>query len=668
MKAYALQLSLAFSFLLGPCLADVQPYSNSAEYDKGDYGRWVTQTFLSSQVIAPVLNVRKPFTECDDGSYLFVAPRGGGVAKATPMILDAAGSLVWAAEQHYGNVYNLMVQEYHGEPYLTFWAGDDAVGGHGVGNYYMLDRHYELYRKLAGANGLGADLHCFTITAESTSLSTLYEKVEKDLSGVNQQRAKGWVWESIFQEVDIETGEVIFQWRASEHVNIAESYTVLNEATEKAPWDFFHINMIEKDAAGNYLVSSRHLRSVLYVSGTTGKVLWQLGGRGNSFEDLSGGAATRFIGQHDAHWGNADQSVITLFDNGADWGGDYEKGSTGMRVEVDLEKMTARLDLKLQHPDRIISASQGSYQTLPSGNILLGYGFNGAMAEFSPNGTLLCDAYFGPSSRFTQGDVQSYRDLKFNWTAFPKTTPNLVWVDGSLYVSWNGATEVKGWLFEDSYTSKQNWRQYDLAARAGFETKLSFGGGRPIRRYVRVVAMDHAGEHLGASLVLDLGSVATDWESEAAQLDAGAGSAGKTEQDEHHNTAHAEDGSAGDKDDQTSELRKEVEDIQMLLVLAFLALVSGLLVVWMAFSCRRRRNMFGWNSVPQDDEEVAMDKMELGSGEGGSFWQRLHPRLESAQGRLRDGVHRLLRPKSSRATDRDIGEGMRSDVELPDVH
>lgn len=31
-----------------------------------------------------------------------------------------------------------MVQKYKDSNYLTFWAGNDAVGGHGAGAYYMV--------------------------------------------------------------------------------------------------------------------------------------------------------------------------------------------------------------------------------------------------------------------------------------------------------------------------------------------------------------------------------------------------------------------------------------------------------------------------------------------------------------------------------------------------
>jgi hypothetical protein len=35
-------------------------------------------------------------------------------------------------------MYNLQAQEYKGNKYITFWAGNDAVGGHGAGKYYMV--------------------------------------------------------------------------------------------------------------------------------------------------------------------------------------------------------------------------------------------------------------------------------------------------------------------------------------------------------------------------------------------------------------------------------------------------------------------------------------------------------------------------------------------------
>ncbi len=50
--------------------------------------------------------------------------------------------------------------------------------------------------------------------------------------------------------------ELVFSWNASEHVALNETYnTIADVGTEAAPFDYFHINSVEKDANGDYLVS-----------------------------------------------------------------------------------------------------------------------------------------------------------------------------------------------------------------------------------------------------------------------------------------------------------------------------------------------------------------------------------------------------------------------------
>lgn len=73
------------------CLADQTPFYSDSAYNSGKLGKYVTQTFLSNPQVTqvPIVNFEKPFTNCDDGSFLFVAPRGV-VARSTPMILDVA--------------------------------------------------------------------------------------------------------------------------------------------------------------------------------------------------------------------------------------------------------------------------------------------------------------------------------------------------------------------------------------------------------------------------------------------------------------------------------------------------------------------------------------------------------------------------------------------------
>lgn len=55
-------------------------------------------------------------------------------------------------------------------------------------------------------------------------------------------------------------GKKVFEWNPVDHVNISESLNPLAGAglNSSVPWDFFHMNAIEKDSKGNLLISSRH--------------------------------------------------------------------------------------------------------------------------------------------------------------------------------------------------------------------------------------------------------------------------------------------------------------------------------------------------------------------------------------------------------------------------
>ncbi|KAK4506138.1 hypothetical protein PRZ48_004103 [Zasmidium cellare] len=573
-----MSLLVLFTAFLSICLADITPFYANDKYNKGDYGKYATQTFKSNPEVTavPVVNFMKPFTNCDDGSYLFVAPRGA-VAPSTPMILDMRGSPVWASTKRYGQVYNLQVQTYKGKEYLTFWGGNDAVGGHGIGEYFMLDQHYNEQYRIHAANDLGADLHVFTITEQDTALISIYQKIVADVSSVDANRGTAWIWDSVFQELDIETGELVFQWRASTHIPVQNSFTDMNKATEEDPWDVYHINSVEKDEKGNYLVSIRFLRAILYISGETGKVLWQLGGAANSFHDLSDGQATTLIGQHDAHWWKEEgRAFVTVFDNQGDWYHSGDPQSKGKRIEVDLNEMTARLDQSFTDPFINI---RRSYQTLPNGNVVLGWGFNGVVSEFSPDGQLLCDAYMQPSSTFGSGDVQSYRNLKFNWIGFPDTKPSLLLEGSKLYISWNGATEVATWLLlgsdehagdyatgapvqaEHEDPKKRSIEDALLMPKQGFETEYQIYKDDGLRRYVRVVGLDREGTPLGTSNVVDIGNLATEYDEDGGQYD--------EEEEEGHDDDHAY-------------LEKEVDDLEIVIGFGVLAILSALLILFLA--------------------------------------------------------------------------------------
>ena len=163
-----------------------------------------------------------------------------------------------------------------------------------------------------------ADAHELYLTPECTAVITVFEPQAYNLTtyGVDN----GWIMESYFQEIEPTTNALLFEWQASDHVNINDTpWTPTTRGhltnTSKESWDFFHINSIEKDHRGNYLISSRHMSSVYHINGETGDIQWTLGGRGDDSTDLSDDRATDFAFQHQARWKSPDLDSICLFDD-----------------------------------------------------------------------------------------------------------------------------------------------------------------------------------------------------------------------------------------------------------------------------------------------------------------------------------------------------------------
>ncbi|RYC65571.1 hypothetical protein CHU98_g614, partial [Xylaria longipes] len=293
-------------------------FSSTYLYELGFYGLYPTTSFKSCEFTPPRLNFpRWDEQKCDDGYYL-IAQKGKIVSDPGPTIFDSRGELVWA-DDSYGVVFNLQAQTYKGEKYLTFWSSPDGSShGYGRGTYYMLDSSYELFRKFEPAGeGLKGDLHEFQITEHGTALVTIYNPVPADLTPVGGPE-QGWALDSMVQEIDIDTGELLFEWSAIEHVALSDGVRYFagedDGTTPETAFDFFHVNSADVDSEGNYIISGRHTSSVMCIS-PKGETLWTLGGISNNFYDLSDGHATDFMYQHHAQLHA--NSTLSIFDNAA---------------------------------------------------------------------------------------------------------------------------------------------------------------------------------------------------------------------------------------------------------------------------------------------------------------------------------------------------------------
>jgi hypothetical protein len=297
--------------------------------------------------------------------------------------------------------------------------------------------------------------------------------------------------QGIIQELDIETGEVLFEWKSIEHVGLEETY--VTPAEDHYPGiDYFHLNSIDVDHDDNLLVSARETSTVYKIDRNSGEIIWRLGGKNSDFEMAEG---TRFAFQHDAR--RLPDGTVSIFDNGNTvFHNNLPEAieeSRAIVLELDEGRMRAKLVREYTHPDEQHADAAGNTQVLENGNVFVGWGRALAISEFSEDGELLFDLRLPPENR-------SYRAFRFPWSAKLSDQPAAVAERTSeeevrVYTSWNGATEVGSW---EALAGRRPGRLESLGEvpRDGFETAMLVRTSEP---YVAVRAKDRSGGVLGAS-------------------------------------------------------------------------------------------------------------------------------------------------------------------------
>jgi hypothetical protein len=427
--------------------------------------------------------------------YWFLTAGTNVAAPAGPVILDAHGKPVWFKSLPRGwYAFDLKAQTYRGQPVLTWWQGTILGEGHAV----IMDSAYREIATVHAGNGHQVDPHEFLITPEGTALITASPTtVTTDLRSVGGS-AHGQVADSVIQEIDIRTGQVLLEWRALEHVPVSESYMWAGNGV----YDYMHANSIDLTPDGNLLVSGRHTWALYKLERHTGRVIWRLGGKKGDFHM---GQGAQFAWQHDGR--QVDERTITVFDDGAAFfEGNHRFRTThsqsrGLALSVDHAARTVSVSQSYRRRPPVLSGGFGNVQTLPDGNVVVGWGNLPLASEFTAEGALVGELDLPVV-------YASYRAYRQPWKGTPGARPAVTVTrrpgstKSTVHVSWNGSTACTAWRVRAG-ADPAKLQPVTTHPRTDFETSIDV----PLTSgYLEVTALDVAGRALARSDAVSLGA------------------------------------------------------------------------------------------------------------------------------------------------------------------
>ncbi len=386
------------------------------------------------------------------------------------LILDNTGELVYHKElprdQFAGDFKKQIV---NGKELLSYHVGEFTAIGGTFGMFYVMDETYSIVDTWQAGNGYLADVHDLQLLDNGNALLMIYNLQTTDLSAYGG-RSDAQVVDLIVQELD-PSKNVIFEWRASEHIPYTDTYAELTDQIV----DYIHGNAVEVDTDNNLLLSSRNLCEVTKINRDTGEVMWRLWGKQNQFTFTNDDG---FCIQHDIR--RLPNGNITLFDN-----------QNARAVEYQIDEANKTVTRVWEYRDPTINPLvMGNAQRLPNGNTMIGWGSGGTITEVTPDAEI--------AMQWLLNGEYTYRVFRYPWKGFPTTAPSLALQEDNdaltLYFSWNGATEIASYRIYGGTKSHQ-MSLLETQEKQGFETTSMFTELPDKMCYFRIMPIDKDGNN-----------------------------------------------------------------------------------------------------------------------------------------------------------------------------
>lgn len=292
-------------------------------------------------------------------------------------ILDENAVPIFYEEIGSGNNFRKHV---NGEfSYSVRVAGEQSTLGRSPYEHVVLDSNFNEIRRVRAVGLQNTDFHEFILKEDDNAVFLSYEPAVRDLSPFGGS-VNGDVEDSVLQEVQAGSNNVLTEWNSWDKILYADRL-------RDAPYDYAHINAFEFTANGDFLVTARGTSQLSMIDGSTGNIVWTLGGISNQFTYVNDPFAN-ICGPHMGRM--VSDNRLLLFDNGQFcWPENPARGELTRIVEYQLDFVSMEAELVWSYSQAgNYTTSGGSAQRFENGNTLIGWsrGSNVLVTEVDSNG------------------------------------------------------------------------------------------------------------------------------------------------------------------------------------------------------------------------------------------------------------------------------------------
>jgi len=170
------------------------------------------------------LNITVPATSSEKGCP-FIAPypghKGEGPVQPGVYIFRDNGDLVWSGVGYFvGWVAHFRTASWKNEPVLYAFQGElDALHERMYGNHAILNNDYETVKIVKAAHRKLLSTHEFRVVGDKSIPIEVPVPLPVDLSPWGGDEGQWWIVSNGFQEIDTETGQLIFEWYSFDHAD-----------------------------------------------------------------------------------------------------------------------------------------------------------------------------------------------------------------------------------------------------------------------------------------------------------------------------------------------------------------------------------------------------------------------------------------------------------------